>query len=204
MSNTTSPAPAMRSSPVYATLVAREGPAHFMVADGAGADALLAVLAQGGPDMLAKTQIVYMPGPDGTDQSAALETLGVPQLRIAPSYSAARQRIQKVLGDAHMGLQIYTAGSEGLMGQVQRDAVEAGLPYEAVQMEQRGSTLRRVQCVHCKGITENVAHDPFQCSHCGLHLFVRDHYSRRLAAYQGVNIDAEDPGEVPPAVERFK
>jgi hypothetical protein len=26
---------------------------------------------------------------------------------------------------------------------------------------------------------------------------VRDHYSRRLAAYQGVCIDAEDPGNVP-------
>jgi hypothetical protein len=28
-------------------------------------------------------------------------------------------------------------------------------------------------------------------------LFVRDHYSRRLAAYQGVCIDAEDPGNIP-------
>ena len=62
---------------------------------------------------------------------------------------------------------------------------------------------------HCvvmpgKGITENVATDPFPCSHCGLHLYVRDHYSRRIAAFQGVNIDAEDPGLVPAAVERFK
>ena len=30
-----------------------------------------------------------------------------------------------------------------------------------------------------------------------VNLFVRDHYSRRLAAYQGVCIDAEDPGNVP-------
>ena len=64
--------------------------------------------------------------------------------------------------------------------------------------------MRRVQCVHCKGITENVSTDPFVCSHCGLNLFVRDHYSRRLAAFQGVNIDAEDPGQVPEAVVRFK
>jgi predicted RNA-binding Zn-ribbon protein involved in translation (DUF1610 family) len=56
-----------------------------------------------------------------------------------------------------------------------------------------------MQCVHCKGITEDVDVDPFQCAHCGLHLFVRDHYSRRLAAYQGVCIDAEDPGNVPPS-----
>ena len=54
-----------------------------------------------------------------------------------------------------------------------------------------------MQCVHCKGITEDVETDPFVCDHCGLNLFVRDHYSRRLAAYQGVCIDAEDPGNVP-------
>jgi dimethylamine monooxygenase subunit C len=58
--------------------------------------------------------------------------------------------------------------------------------------------------VHCKGITENVATDPFRCGHCGLNLFVRDHYSRRIAAFQGVNIDAEDPGQVPEPVVRFK
>jgi predicted RNA-binding Zn-ribbon protein involved in translation (DUF1610 family) len=90
------------------------------------------------------------------------------------------------------------------MGQVQAEAMAAGIPHSAVQTEHRGSTVRRVQCVHCKGITENVRTDPFVCSHCGLSLFVRDHYSRRLAAFQGVNIDAEDPGLVPPAVERFK
>ena len=54
-----------------------------------------------------------------------------------------------------------------------------------------------MQCVHCKGITEDVTTDPFQCAHCGLHLFVRDHYSRRMAAFQGVRVDAEDPGNVP-------
>jgi len=33
---------------------------------------------------------------------------------------------------------------------------------------------------------------------------VRDHYSRRLAAFQGVCIDAEDPGNVPTSVELYK
>jgi hypothetical protein len=30
-------------------------------------------------------------------------------------------------------------------------------------------------------------------------LLVRDHYSRRLGAFMGVCIDAEAPGEIPPA-----
>jgi dimethylamine monooxygenase subunit C len=44
---------------------------------------------------------------------------------------------------------------------------------------------------------------PYECSHCGLNLLVRDHYSRRLAAFQGVCIDAEEPGTAPPPVEMF-
>jgi dimethylamine monooxygenase subunit C len=32
---------------------------------------------------------------------------------------------------------------------------------------------------------------------------VRDHYSRRLAAFQGVCIDAEEPGSAPPPEEMF-
>ena len=89
------------------------------------------------------------------------------------------------------------------MGQAQTEAAQAGIPHEAIQTEHRGSVARRMQCVHCKGITEDVITDPFQCSHCGLNLFVRDHYSRRLAAYQGVCIDAEDPGNVPEPKELY-
>ena len=93
-----------------------------------------------------------------------------------------------------------TPGSDELVIEV----AAAGIPYGAVQTEHRGSLARRMQCVHCKGITEDVTTDPFVCSHCGLNLFVRDHYSRRLAAFQGVCIDAEDPGNVPEPVELYK
>ena len=193
----------MRSRPRYGTLVPKQGSSHFIVADGEGGEAVAALL-NAAPDMKANTHIVYIPGANGTDLTAMLAGLGARVFHPAPSYASASQRIRKVLGDAHMGLQLYAAGTEGLIGQVQRDAVAAGLPHDALTTEQRGSLARRVQCVHCKGITENVTTDPFACSHCGLNLFVRDHYSRRLAAFQGVCIDAEDPGEVPQSEERFK
>lgn len=198
--------PAIRSRPVYGVLEARPGAGHLMVADGAGAQAIVDLMAALGPaaqDLLARAQILYLPGADGVDQAAALAALGAAQFHRSPSFGAMVPRLRKVLADAHMGLQVYLAGSEGLMGQALREVAEAGLPFGAVQQEHRGSRARRVQCVHCKGITENVRTDPFQCSHCGLNLYVRDHYSRRLAAFQGVAIDAEDPGRVPPAVERF-
>lgn len=199
--------PSIRSRPVYGELAPRPGSGHLFVADGEGAEAILDLFQKAGAQaasLLEKSHIIYMPGPNGTDFGARLEALGAAKYHRSPSFASAQSRLKKVFADAHMGLQIYLAGTEGLIGQAQRDVIEAGLPHEAVQTEHRGSTVRRVQCVHCKGITENVRTDPFKCSHCGLNLFVRDHYSRRLAAFQGVNIDAEDPGQVPAAVERFK
>ncbi len=197
----------IRSRPVYGVLQPRAGTAHLCVADGEGAGAIRDLFAKAGADapaMLTKTHIIYVPGANGTDEFASLEALGAAQCHRSPSFWAAESRLRKVLVDAHMGLQVYLAGTETLIGLAQRDVMEAGLPHDAVQTEHRGSLSRRVQCVHCKGITENVTTDPYVCSHCGLNLFVRDHYSRRLAAFQGVNIDAEEPGNVPPAVERFK
>jgi DNA-directed RNA polymerase subunit RPC12/RpoP len=95
------------------------------------------------------------------------------------------------------------AGTEGLSGQAKKVAADYGIHHDAIMTEHRGSMARRVQCVHCKGITEEVKTQPVICSHCGLRLLVRDHYSRRIAAFQGVCIDAEQPGSAPPMQEMF-
>jgi hypothetical protein len=199
-------APSIKSRPVYAPLEPRPGHLHLIIADDAGADAVIDMLAKANDrsEMLAAAHVMYCPGPTGTDGTSRLEALGAAQFFRAPTIPALLPRLQRVLVDAHMGTQFYLAGTEGLIGQAEREIMATGFPHGAIQKEQRGSTLRRVQCVHCKGITENVATDPFKCSHCGLMLFVRDHYSRRIAAFQGVNIDAEDPGQVPEPVVRFK
>jgi dimethylamine monooxygenase subunit C len=199
-------APSIRSRPVYAALEPRPGMVHVIVADDEGALAVEEMLAKANDRsvMLGAAHVMYCPGPTGTDLSARLEALGAAQFFRAPTIPALLPRLQRVVADAHMGTQFYLAGTEGLIGQAEREIMATGFPHASIQKEQRGSTLRRVQCVHCKGITENVATDPFKCSHCGLNLFVRDHYSRRIAAFQGVNIDAEDPGLVPEPVVRFK
>ena len=184
--------------PVYGTLTARPGTAHLMVADAEGAEALLD-MAGAAPDLMAKAHIIYIPKVTGDTFVSRLRATAPAQLYVGPSYATAVPRLHKALQDAHMGLQIYLAGTEGLIGQAMQEAIAAGFPADAIQTEHRGSTARRVQCVHCKGITEEVTTDPFVCAHCGLHLFVRDHYSRRMAAFQGVCVDAEDPGQVPPS-----
>ncbi len=198
--------PSIKSRPVYGELEPRPGTAHLVIADGEGAGAVADLVAKAADRaaMLAQMHIIYAPGPNGCDDSAALQALGAAQFYRAPTIAAMLPRLQRVLQDAHMGTQFYLTGTEGLMGQAEREIMATGFPVAAIQKEHRGSTVRRVQCVHCKGVTENVRTDPFKCSHCGLNLFVRDHYSRRLAAFQGVNIDAEEPGRVPPAVERFR
>jgi predicted RNA-binding Zn-ribbon protein involved in translation (DUF1610 family) len=195
--------PSMISRPVYGVLKPRVGAMHLIVADGEGAEAVADLLASD-PSILPKCHILYTAGPNGTDQWDSIAALGAKQAQKAASIPTLLFRLARVLQDAPMGAQVYLTGTEGLMGQAERDVMALGFPHSDIQKEHRGSTVRRMQCVHCKGITENVKTDPFQCSHCGLHLFVRDHYSRRLAAFQGVNIDAEDKGVIPAAVERFK
>jgi len=184
--------PSIRSRPVYGTLEPRDGPAHLFIADAHGAQAILDVAT---PEIMAKGHIIYIPR--GEDFTGKLRALNPAQFYEGPTYAASVQRIRHVLAEAKMGLQVYLTGTEGLMGQALNEAMQAGIEHAAIQTEHRGSIARRMQCVHCKGITEDVETDPFVCSHCGLNLFVRDHYSRRLAAYQGVCIDAEDPGNVP-------
>lgn len=195
--------PSIKSRPIYGTLAPRPGKAHLVIADAEGAEAVLDLARAAGADMMAHTHIIYIPMRTGETYRKRLEALNAAQLYIGPSYEAAVPRLRRTLSDAHMGLQVYLTGTEGLMGQAMREATEAGIPHSAIQTEHRGSTARRMQCVHCKGITEDVVTDPFTCSHCGLNLFVRDHYSRRIAAFQGVRVDAEDPGNVPQPVERF-
>ncbi len=193
----------IQSRPVYGTLTARPGKAHLMVADAEGAEALLD-LALSAPDLMAKAQVIYLPGGAGDHYVEKLRALAPAQLYVGPSYSAAVPRLRRTLVDAHMGLQIYLAGTEGLIGQAMLEATSAGYVAGAIQTEHRGSVARRVQCVHCKGITDDVSTDPFVCAHCGLNLFVRDHYSRRIAAFQGVRVDAEDHGEIPATRELYK
>ena len=173
-----------KEAPVFLVLLRRD------------AEALLDLAAKDA-GLFAKAHIIYIPKGTGETYVEQLRAKDPAQLHVGPSYEASVQRIRRVLSDAHMGLQVYLAGTEGLMGQAQNEAMAAGIPHSAIQTEHRGSVARRMQCVHCKGITENVMTDPFVCSHCGLNLFVRDHYSRRHAAYQGVCVDAEDPGNVP-------
>lgn len=198
------PAKTILSRPVYGTLSPQTGKNHLFVADAEGASAILD-LAKKAPDgFFASTHIMFIPEASRSQFQASLKALKPAQFYEGPSIAAALPRLRQTLANAHMGLRLYLAGTEGLIGQAMQVALEAGIDHSAIQSEHRGSWARRVQCVHCKGITENVTTQPATCSHCGLLLLVRDHYSRRLAAFQGVCINAEDPSEIPQKEEIFR
>ena len=194
-------APSIKSRPVYGVLERKAGEAHLLIADAEGAQALIDVCAGADKSFLSRAHIIYVPKHCAGKYDSKLESLNCRQLHIGPSFDSCLQRIRCVLSDAKSGLRIYLAGSEGLIGLAMREAIEHGYPHSAIQTEHRGGKARRMQCVHCKGVTEDVTTDPFECSHCGLNLFVRDHYSRRLAAFQAVRVDAEDPGNIPEKTE---
>ncbi|MBA3448629.1 MAG: hypothetical protein H0T56_13705 [Pseudaminobacter sp.] len=192
------------SRPAYGILSPQAGKNHLFVADAEGAAAILD-LGRGAPaEFFAGAHFIFVPGVAGQKYSRSLQALKPGRYYEGPSIASALPRLRQTLATAHMGLRIYLAGTEGLIGQAMQAALEAGVDHGSIQTEHRGSLARRMQCVHCKGITENVTTQPATCSHCGLLLLVRDHYSRRLAAFQGVCINAEDPTEMPRKEEVFR
>ncbi|SIT07783.1 dimethylamine monooxygenase subunit DmmA family protein [Paracoccus saliphilus] len=190
--------PSIISRPVYGGLKPHGAVPSLMLANGPGGEALLELI-KADPTIPGQAHVIYIP--EGCGLGKTLETKGFAGYFEGASYPSILPRFRKLLADAGMNTRLYLAGTEGLIGQATSEALAAGMLPEAIDAEHRGSLARRMQCVHCKGITENVITDPFTCLHCGLSLFVRDHYSHRHAAFQGVCVDAEAPGEIPPRQE---
>ena len=195
----------IKSRPVYSGLnIDNHAKRHLFALEGEGALALIDQVKAAGSGFLKNADILYVAsGSRAEDHDRKLAALGADTFWLAPTIPVLLNRFHVMLGQAHMGTRIYLAGTEGFIGQAQQVAMNHGVDPASINAEHRGSTARRVQCVHCKGITENVTSSPFTCSACGLSLLVRDHYSRRLGAFQGVCIDAEEPGTAPKPEELF-
>jgi predicted RNA-binding Zn-ribbon protein involved in translation (DUF1610 family) len=195
-----------KSRPVYAGLkIDPHARQHLFALEGEGIHALLDQAATLEPGILARAHVLCVPhGSDTTAPEARLRALGLRDFWQAPTIPTLLPRLTAQLAGARMGLRLYAAGTEGFIAQVVQVAMQLEIDPASIRTEHRGSLARRVQCVHCKGITEAVRESPFPCSHCGLVLLVRDHYSRRIGAFQGVNVDAEAPGTAPAPEELYR
>ncbi|MEP0074210.1 MAG: dimethylamine monooxygenase subunit DmmA family protein [Marinomonas sp.] len=113
----------------------------------------------------------------------------------------ADKRAPSALAEAMAGLpmssKIYVFGTEAFLWDIHQFAVGAGFMSEQVALNEPASTARRVFCTHCYTVMENITETPVVCQGCGLLLLVRDHFSRAHGAYVGLNINAEDPSEIP-------
>lgn len=190
----------IKSRPLYGTLApVAHAMRHIAIAEGEGASAVIE--AFGDHEALSRTTILFSPAPYRTDrtQETFLASLSCEALSVASSAEDLLGELVTILSTATMGTRLYVSGSEDFIGRVTSEALHQGIDADAIQTEHRGAPTRRVQCVHCKGFTDGVSASPATCAHCGIHLLVRDHYSRRLGAFMGVSIDAEAPGDIPPA-----
>ena len=195
----------IKSKPVYAPLQADlRGRYHLMLGMDAGAAPLLRVIEEmraASAQSMKNTRVLFVPG-----TSAAVERFtaaAVGDVQAFPGTPALLGQFRAILGQSLMGTRLYVAGPESFMGLVMKIALEFNLNKDEIRAEECGTLARRVYCIHCRATTENVRTNIVRCVGCDTWLLVRDHYSRRLAAYMGVMVDAEAPGELPPLEEVF-
>lgn len=170
---------------------------NLIVCDHAGAEAVIEMMQKAGVDFARKSTVFLLDDSRGAEASSLAERMKPADTVTHYQISSIAAQLAGLLQGAKMGVRVYAAGSEPLIGSAVQAAMQQGIDHMSVRTEHRGSLKRRVQCVHCKTMIEDVTVNPVKCTGCGLMLTVRDHYSRRLAAFQGVCINAEDPSEVP-------
>ena len=202
----------IKSKPVYETLSAdSSGRYHLLVGCGTGITALARVVDEfeaSWPTLLNHTRALlaptHSPGPAHDAGSLArLQSLAHAGVGIFDDANAVLRAFRAVLEQSLMGTRLYLAGPESFIGLAMQSALEFNLNRDEIRAEASGTLARRVYCVHCRATTENVRTNIVSCRQCARWLLVRDHYSRRLAAYMGVMVDAEAPGELPAIHEVF-
>jgi dimethylamine monooxygenase subunit C len=172
----------IRSKPVYATLApVTGGGRHVFVSMGEpGAFAVERAL----PGL---ADFIHLHAGEGCPPTAE-------KLR---SFDFLLVRLRAVLEAAPVSTALCVAGPEQDVWRCCRVGRECGMTRDRIFPELAGSAARTVYCVHCKAHAPDVTTSLVECRGCGQTLFVRDHFSRLLAAYAGVRVDAEVPGDLP-------
>ncbi|MGY1820782.1 dimethylamine monooxygenase subunit DmmA family protein [Geodermatophilus sp. SYSU D00079] len=98
------------------------------------------------------------------------------------------------MADAVVGWRLLVAGPEADVLRARARALHLGAVPAEVLTFVTGVPVRRVHCAHCASETETTAPVDATCTcrGCGRTLHVYHHVSRRLGAYLGYMVDAED------------
>ncbi|MFS8039197.1 dimethylamine monooxygenase subunit DmmA family protein [Xanthobacter sp. AM11] len=189
----------IKSRPKYAPLTPEPaGRHHLLVVEGADvpAEALAAGVSPSAFEIWTVARRSAVPGSPVMEAAPG----AVRAFRSAAQLLAA---LEERLASETMGLRLYAAGTEPFLWDTSGIGEAAGLSPQEMRFAHVGTKARRIFCVHCRTVMEKVTTSIVACSGCGAQLFVRDHFSRRLAAFMAVQIDAEVPGEVPAAEELY-
>ena len=199
------PPSTIKSRPQYQGLRAEPNArSNLVAANGEGIAAVLRMMSEAPAGFPERTHVLYADtGPSPRRELDRLRSLGTARVDMHSTTDEVFEVLDRLLETATMTTRLYAAGTEGFIGRVVALAISHGIDHKSVRTEHGGSRARRVQCVHCKHFTEDVTVSIFECAGCGVLLFVRDHYSRRLAAFQGVCANAEDPRERPVPEEAY-
>ncbi|AGZ35270.1 MAG: dimethylamine monooxygenase subunit DmmA family protein [Pseudomonas sp.] len=152
----------------------------------------------GDPNQDATTYLLVSQAP-GRDESAAVASeLGDAQAGhlALPDYAdmAALQRaLAQRLASAQVGLHLELRGDQAFVWPLHAQARAAGLQEDEITISSSAQGSRLVFCVHCTHCQPTAATPHLTCSHCGVVLEVRRHFSQRLGAYLGVCADADQP-----------
>lgn len=191
----------INSKPIYDALKWEyKAGSHIILAEGTGGRSILRLYQQALPEESA-IKVLYVPTQD--EYTAALRARIGNHLHVFEDNKDLWFFFDILLKCSTMGTQIYAAGSEQFLWDATTKAAQYGVMNADVMREQSDSLARSVYCVHCKTTTPNVTTNIVKCDGCQRHLFVRDHFSRRLKAYMGLMVDAEEPGCVPEVEEIY-
>ncbi|KEA64192.1 hypothetical protein ADIMK_1438 [Marinobacterium lacunae] len=181
--------PLIKSRPTYAPVAVQpRAQLHLFIASDDGLPALEALIAQVSESQ--QEVLVFTQGATVVDTDKGI----YPMAQLAETVGSA-------LMDAPISSAVYIAGNEAFLWDIRNLARSQGFADEQIQMCEPVNNTRRLFCTHCYAITEDVTHSPHTCSGCGRWLLVRDHYSKLHAAYVGVQINAENPSELPETEE---
>ena len=194
----------MTNKPVYQALTPdASGLRHVLIAHGQGGDAICRLYKSFGDDG-APIEIHYASESIlGANRSAQVQALLAEKTSIHASCGELEEALRTLLESSQMGIRLYVCGTERFIWDISNLAREFGIQNDEILQEQADSQQRQVACVHCNTLNYPVRTNLVRCAGCDRQLLVRDHFSCRINAYMGLQIDAEVPGEIPAIVEAY-
>jgi predicted RNA-binding Zn-ribbon protein involved in translation (DUF1610 family) len=178
------------SKPAYGTLAWRPARQHIVVSDEAGLIAIERLLAMPYPAGAGSIRIHVL---GRENRTGSLPKAADTEFELHADEAGFSVALSACMDAMPAAGRLYVAGSETFLSLVRRLARNRGVAEDVMLAELAGTGARRTQCVHCKTVYDGVAHRAFDCPRCGVTLVVRDHYSRRIGAYQAVVLHPSDP-----------